>query len=161
MSRNYPQANRNARELMAHLQLLYDEKPTHGRHIEGIANNMDWSYSKTRDTIAWCRNQMVGEDYMIVCFKKGRTWYYKIPTAAEARTYRHARGLDIARRSGNVLFLVRKEAARFGVTRDTRKTAAAYTEMLHWLREAGINEAEEILETALRDLASTNGHRSA
>jgi hypothetical protein len=95
---------------------------------------------------------MVDPRFAIHAFKKGRTWYYKIPTLEEAIRYENARGDDVAVRAGHVLFIIRKRALKFGVTSQTNRRAEAYTEMLRWLRQAGVPRAEDILEEALRPL---------
>lgn len=152
MSRANPQMNENAEELLEHLQVLFQERPDYGRTTESISRNLGWSYSKTRATILWCRNNMADSHYLVHSFKKGRNWYYKIPTLEEAIRYEEVRGRDVATRAAHTLFLVRKRAARFGVSRETSKRTKAYVEMLHWLREAGVEDAEALLEQALRPL---------
>jgi hypothetical protein len=151
--------NSNALTLITWLEEKYREAENYGYSIEHMGNELGWSYSKTRYVIDWCRNRMMNPRYMIHTFHRGNRWYYKKPTQDEALIYEKARGQDVAVRAGHVLLLARKRAAEFGVTRETRKTSNAYQEVLAWLREAGVADAETILAQSLQDL--TNGHHPA
>jgi hypothetical protein len=74
------------------------------------------------------------------------------PDGDEALMYEDASGLDLARRVGHVLLQVRKRAARWGDTPETDKRIEAYTQVLLCLREAGVEQAEVILEESLRQI---------
>jgi len=162
--RSHRVMNSNALTLVTYLEGKYRERDDLGYSVDRIAEDLDWSTTKVRNVIDWSRNRMLDSRYMIHAFRGSHNhsrWYYKKPTPDEALIYERARGKDVARRASHVLLLVRKRATEFGVTRETRKTSAAYVECLRWLREAGVEEAEVFLEEALQDLASTNGHHAA
>ncbi len=144
--------NYNAEKLIRWLEARFQEQSNLGFSKGAIASELEWSTSKVRYVIDWCRNQMTSSRFLIHCFRQGGVSYYKKPTTEEAEAYEKARGLDIAVRSGHNLLGIRKRAAASGVTNETDKSAESYTEVLHWLREAGVQEAEDILEQALREL---------
>jgi hypothetical protein len=152
---------RNANRLMEHLEELYEREPDYGYYLSAMADDLNWSKAKTYQIIEWCRYRMDDPRYRIYAFrsgKDGRRWCYKKPDAAESRIYERERGRDIARRAAHTLLLVRKRASEFGVTRETKRTSAAYADCLRALRLTGVEEAEFYLAEAMRDLSSTNGH---
>lgn len=150
--RDHHDLDNDGRRLVDWLHEQHATEPSYGFLISHIAAEMGWSYNKTTNTIHHIRNRMPGPRYQIYCFKSGRAWYYKIPSGSEASDYEEVRGRDVAVRSGNILMQVRKRAALFGVTHETDRRTRAYTEILHWLGEAGVEDAEAILEAALQPL---------
>jgi hypothetical protein len=154
--------NSNALELITWLEERYQEQDDYGWPTWYIAQQMNWSKTKVRTVIDWSRNRVADPRYMIHAFR-GETgrWYYKKPTPNEALLYENVRGRDVAVRAGHVLLMVRKRATEYGITQQTDKRTNAYVEVLSWMREAGVKDADAILEEALRDLSSTNGHRPA
>jgi hypothetical protein len=153
--------NSNALKLITWLEERYRERDNYGYEIWYIAQQMDWSTTKVRTVVDWSRNRIADPRYMIHVFRKDGRWYYKKPTQDEALLYENVRGRDVAVRAGHVLLMVRKRATEYGITQQTDKRTNAYVEVLSWMREAGVKDADAILEEALRDLSSTNGHRPA
>jgi hypothetical protein len=153
--------NSNALELITWLEERYQEQDDYGWPTGYIAQQMGWSTTKVRTVIDWSRNRVADPRYMIHAFRSEGRWYYKKPTPDEAALYEEVRGLDVAVRAGHILLMVRKRAAEYGLTQQTDKRTNAYVEVLSWMREAGVEDADAILEEALRYLSSTNGHRPA
>lgn len=143
-----------ARELLDWLKARYEERPTYGWQIDHISQQLGWTYQQTKYAIDYTRKQVTSEEGQVICFKKGRAWYYKLPSAADADTYVEQRGAGVARMIANVLFLVRKGLAKWG---DRPYLVSAETHLIAILEEMiimGIPGVDDMLTWALRPIGN-------
>lgn len=85
-----------------------------GYPIAYIANATNRNEDQARYLIGVSRNNLTGEGDLIVHFKEGQTYYYKIATTAqELSDYVHWRYGSISSSIANVLFQTRKADAQW------------------------------------------------
>lgn len=146
--------DQQGKRLLAWMKERYAENERMGYPVEHIAHQLHWSYNQTKYAIDYVRKEVTSEDGQIVCFQRGRTWFYKLPSPDDAELYVESRGAGIAKLIANVLFLVRKGRAKWGdrpylVSAQTHLTAA-----LEEMGAMGVPGVDDLLAKVMRPISN-------